>query len=113
MVRDEVHHFVALGPLPDSSASEDTIQGYESALERIMPPVSIDEAKVLIRSFGKGDCNGLAWTLVHLIESGPRLPLGTEAETEGNEWIRTLWERSRPSGSQGNTGSAARLSTPS
>jgi hypothetical protein len=95
MIRDEVQHFVALGPLPDSSASEDTIQVYESALERIMPPVSVDEAKMLIRSFGKGDCYGLAWTLVHLIESGPRLPLGPEAETDASEWIRILWERSR------------------
>lgn len=94
MIRDEVQHFVALGPLPDSSASEDTIQVYESALERIMPPVSVDEAKMLIRSFGKGDCYGLAWTLVHLIESGPRLPLGPEAATDANEWIRTLWQRS-------------------
>jgi hypothetical protein len=50
--------------------------------------VSGEEAGALARLFGPDDCFGLAWTLVHLIESAPEyldhLPV------HENEWISRL-----------------------
>jgi hypothetical protein len=93
--RQVVLDFVDLGPLPDSSASEDKIALREGQLERIKPPVTEDEAKLLLRCFGPDDCYGLAWTLLHLIESAPSgVPLDRPPLDTDNEWLRRLWARS-------------------
>ena len=42
-------------------------------LESVAKPVTDDEAAALAQLFGPGDCFGLAWTLVHLVESAPRV----------------------------------------
>jgi hypothetical protein len=93
MIRDEVRQLVALGPLPDAAAEEAVIDQHEQALARVVSPVSIDEARALVGCFGPDDCFGLAWTLVHLIESAPQLPLDSEPDPGANEWLRTLWDR--------------------
>ena len=61
-------------------------------------PVTDDEAALLIRCFGPDDCFGLAWTLLHLIETAPgRLPLKAEPSPAENEWVRRLWDRAHGS----------------
>jgi hypothetical protein len=95
-IRDEVQALVALGPLPESaSATMDQMQQLQTAIEKISPPVTRDEATALLAVFGPDECYGLAWAVLHLIESTPGgIPLEKlPAETE-NEWIRFLWERS-------------------
>ncbi|MDQ3368515.1 MAG: hypothetical protein M3680_24065 [Myxococcota bacterium] len=99
MIRDEVRDLVALGPLPDQEADESTIERHQRALERITRPVTNDEARALAGVFGPDDCFGLAWTLLHLIESAPDSPIESEPQQGDNEWRRLLWDRIRRSAS--------------
>ena len=73
-VRTEVADLAALGALPDQSAEAAVIAKHQVCLGKIAPPVSDEEAALLIRLFGPDDCYGLAWTLLHLIESAPSGP---------------------------------------
>lgn len=98
MIRREVRAFTELGTLPPSAASEEEIARYEQALDGITKPVSQDEAFLLLRSFGPDDCFGLAWTLLHLVESAPTPPVTQDPGPDGNEWLRRLWQRQRGSG---------------
>jgi hypothetical protein len=93
-VRNEVTEFLALGPLPPSrSADERHLTRLTEALMRISIPISKQEAVLLASAFGPDECFGLAWTLIHLIESAPGgAPLDQIPETN-NEWIRLLRER--------------------
>lgn len=94
-IRKEIEEFVALGPLPDSDADEKRIAAHQLQLHKIKSPVSDDEAKLLIRAFGPDECYGLAWTLLHLIETAPGgVPLAAEPSESDNEWLRRLWARS-------------------
>lgn len=94
-IRHLVEDFAQLGPLPDSDAAEDVIALHQSRLERITPPISDEEAARLIVCFGPDDCYGLAWTLLHLIESAPGgAPIDAEPNASANQWVRRLWERS-------------------
>ena len=93
-IRPAVRAFVELGPLPDCHASVETIRAHERLLE-IEGPVSDEEAAVLLRCFGPDDCFGLAWTLLHLIETAPGgIPIKAAPSAQDNEWIQRLWHRS-------------------
>jgi len=93
-VRGETSAFLALGPLPSSRGAEEShITRLTEALARIAAPVSVEEAVLLSTAFGPDECFGLAWTLVHLIESAPNgAPIDRLPEID-NEWIRLLRER--------------------
>ncbi len=93
MVRDEVKIFIEHGPLPESATDEKVMKVHEDALAKIKPPVSIDEARSLLTSFGPDDCFGLAWTLLHLIETAPVHPLDVQPTSDTNEWLQILWDR--------------------
>ncbi|GGQ18034.1 hypothetical protein GCM10010215_48610 [Streptomyces virginiae] len=66
-----MHTFVADGPLPDWDASEEEIDRRERQLTVISGPVTSEEAAALAACFGPDDCYGIAWMLVHLIETAP------------------------------------------
>jgi hypothetical protein len=90
-MRDSVAKLVALGPLPAADAAEDSqLKEYEELLERISPPVTDQEARALARLFGPDDCYGLAWTLLHLVETAPGWPLRDVLESPDNEWLDRL-----------------------
>ena len=75
-MRKEVQELTNLGPLPDCEAvEEEQLKRYESLLSSITPPVSDAEARSLVPLFGPDECYGLAWTLLHLIETAPGWPL--------------------------------------
>lgn len=100
-MRQEVQALVSLGPLPDcDTAQEEQLKTYESLLGSITPPVSNEEARSLVRLFGLDDCYGLAWSLLHLIESAPGWPLQDCLKDSGNEWMTRLRLRAER-GSQG------------
>jgi hypothetical protein len=71
------------------------VQRFQDAIERISAPVTREEGEALLAVFGPDECFGLAWAVLHLIESTPGgIPIDKPpAETE-NEWLRYLWERS-------------------
>jgi hypothetical protein len=90
-MRQEVQALVNLGPLPDcDTAQEEQLKAYESLLSSITTPVSDEEARSLVRLFGPDDCYGLAWSLLHLIESAPGWPLQDCLQDRGNEWTERL-----------------------
>ncbi|MFJ6837133.1 hypothetical protein [Streptomyces sp. NPDC091209] len=76
MVRRQVSDFVALGTLPSETgepddALGDAVECAATLLDLIERPVTDDEAHVLAECFGEDLCFGLAWTLLHLIETAP------------------------------------------
>jgi hypothetical protein len=95
-MRPEVEDLVEMGPLPESaSAASDLakLEEYQRRLESIATPVSDDEAKALLNLFGPDDCFGLAWTLVHLVETAPDWPLVDCLVDSSNPWVQLLRER--------------------
>ncbi len=96
-MRQQVRELVALGPLPaDDVAEEDELEQYHQLLESVYraKPVTDEEARALVKLFPPdGDtCFGLAWTLVHLVETAPGWPLADCLAGDG-EWLRRLHNR--------------------
>ena len=76
MIRPEVQNFVSLGRLPSergepTAALEEAVNRAEATLNIIGRPVSDEEAQALAECFGDDLCFGLAWTLLHTIETAP------------------------------------------
>ncbi|BCB75055.1 hypothetical protein GCM10022251_35780 [Phytohabitans flavus] len=98
-IRDEVRHFCRHGPLPseqdDSQDADADLELRERLLHAITPPVNDDEARHLTTCFGDDKGFGLAWTLLHLVESAPTPPVTSEPPESANPWIRLLWKRYR------------------
>ncbi|MGP3990789.1 hypothetical protein [Streptomyces sp. 3N207] len=92
-MRREVCLFVDEGPLPDSEASVEEIARRTHQLKAIPRPVTAEEAKALVKCFGPDDCYGIAWTLLHLIETGPNPVLTRKPAPDANEWHHMLWKR--------------------
>ncbi|MFB9573075.1 hypothetical protein [Streptomyces yanii] len=93
-MRPEVQRFVADGPLPDWDASEEAVDRRHHQLAAISRPVTSEEAAALATCFGPDDCYGVAWTLVHLIETAPGpVPKLEEPGLEADDWAQTLWGR--------------------
>lgn len=90
-----IQSLLNLGPLPSSStATVSEVQAIEAQLSTVKKPISDEEAQALPKLFGPDDCFGLAWTLLHLIESAPNWPINDAMNGLGGEWIDRLRERS-------------------
>ena len=99
-IRPEVHELIQMGPFPASSkkSDPDDIQRRGATLDKITRPVSDGEASALLACFGPDEAFGLAWCLVHLIETAPGgCPIKEKPNESDNEWIRRLWNRSHHS----------------
>lgn len=92
-MRQEVHDLAVLGSLPSEDAEEEVLETHGRLLHAIAPPVTNEEARVLVGLFGPDDCHGLAWSLLHLIETAPGWPLTDCLQPIGNEWIDRLRRR--------------------
>jgi hypothetical protein len=85
---------LVLGPLPSSTAAAvPTMQAFEEQLSKVQMPITDEEACALVRLFGPDDCLGLAWTLLHLIETAPGWPVDSALAGLEGEWIDRLRER--------------------
>jgi hypothetical protein len=93
LMRPEVQAFVADGPLPDWDASGEEIDRRSGQLDAIGSPVTGEEAKALVACFGPDDCYGVAWTLLHLIETGPNPVLPADPGPDANEWHQRIYAR--------------------
>lgn len=100
-MQSAIEQLVRLGSFPkESEASEVEINRLGDLLDQIESPVSDDEARALSALFGVGSCYGLAWSVLHAIETAPGWPLSDvlrETETE-NEWIEFLRVRVQNAG---------------
>jgi hypothetical protein len=97
-MRSTIRRLIELGPLPDESAevaTEELINEYDQLLNSIERPLTDAEAGALCRLFGNDNFYGLAWTLLHLVETAPSWPIGSCLEFPTNRWIVTLRERAR------------------
>jgi hypothetical protein len=92
-MRPEVQASIADSRLPDWDASEEEVDRRGNQLTAISGPVTGEEARSLSTCFGPDDCYGVAWTLLHLIETGPNPVLTTQPAPEANEWQHRLWAR--------------------
>lgn len=91
-IRKQVLDFASMGPLPASDvADEADLMSRESTLRTIERPVLPEEALVLIELFGPDECYGLAWMLLHTIESCPALPTPSPELLARSEWLRSVW----------------------
>jgi hypothetical protein len=98
-MRREVIELSKLGPLPSSKSILDNPDGdalvkkYEDLITSIQPPVTDDEARVLVGILGSDECFGLEWPLIHLIETAPGWPLEDCLVDTSNEGVAHLKQR--------------------
>jgi hypothetical protein len=93
-MREIVAELYKLGKFPSSANADiQQLEVRENTLNSIFPPLADDEAKALINLFGPDDYYGLAWTLVHLIESAPSWPMHDCLKEDSNPWISVLKQR--------------------
>ena len=92
-MRPQVGELAAMGVFPhelDSTAVD--VSRREELLGQISPPVAEDEARALLPLLGEDDLWGLAWSLIHLIETAPDWPYW-DAIDESNHWHVMLKKR--------------------
>jgi hypothetical protein len=93
-MRTCVAELVALGQLPaECGAPIAQVKAFEEAIQRVERPLADAEAKALLATFGEDECFGLAWSLVHLVESAPGWPLKEARLRASNPWVKVLLER--------------------
>jgi hypothetical protein len=100
-MRGGVSRLVALGQLPDEALAEVAhLQTFESALAQIESPVTGEEALALLSVFpsDESSCFGLAWSVLHLIETAPGWPLAHARLYAANPWVRSMLERAASTG---------------
>lgn len=94
-----IEELVKLGPFPNEQEAEvPELEKIEALLPKIETPVTDEEARALVGLFGPDGCYGLAWALLHAIETAPGWPLVDVLAESGNEWIDRLRRRARNSG---------------
>lgn len=101
MMQPAIKELVMIGPLP-SSVNPDVVklEKIQTLLAKIEQPISNDDARVLVNLFGSDDCFGLAWTLLHIIETAPDWPLNDVLDKTTNEWTNRLKQRASRAKSQ-------------
>ena len=96
MMQPAIERLVQIGPMPSSSgATVPVVQELEALLAEVKTPITDIEARALVRLFGPDDCFGLAWSLLHLIETSPGWPIADALDGLNGKWIDRLRERSR------------------
>lgn len=97
-----VSQLVDLGPLPDEEVAEVAqLQAFEFALAQVERPITGEEALALLSIFPSDDssCFGLAWSVLHLVETAPGWPLAQARLHATNPWVRTMLQRAASTGS--------------
>jgi hypothetical protein len=99
MVRRAVEELRRMGPLPSEKESIENpstlLEKYQQLLLSIEKPVTDDEADILAGVFGVDDCFGLAWTLVHLIETAHKWSAENYSGNADDEWVKRLRDREK------------------
>lgn len=94
-MRKSVSDLISMGPLPSEDSSDiNLIQKYQDILHSIHLPLSDEEALRLVSLFGSDESYGLAWTLLHLIETSGKIFTRNEMAGKVNPWIERLISRS-------------------
>lgn len=96
-MREPVRRFLDLGQMPDEddhTIKQSDIDVVGEALAALPKPCDDDEALALLDAFppADGTCFGLAWTLLHHIETAPNWPRW-EALDDRSWWVSRLRHR--------------------
>lgn len=93
-IRSEIQQLLSLGRLPsEDDAAVTNLEQYETLLHSVSCPLSLTEAAALVSLFGPDGCFGLAWTMLHLIETAPGWVDYARQLPDENEWTQNLRER--------------------
>jgi hypothetical protein len=92
-IRQTVQNLVSAGPLPSEQATVSEIEATQRLLELVTAPLSDEEAQMLLAIFGPDDCFGLAWTVLHLIETAPSALTAKYSQNADNQWVKLLEQR--------------------
>lgn len=93
-IRREVEILSEAGPLPsEDGATPEESEEWERLLKQIVEPLSDDEAQLLLATFGPDGCFGLAWFVLHLIESAPGALTAVYVDNVDNAWVKLLEDR--------------------
>lgn len=96
MIREEVKRLAALGPMPSSDATTpEQVDQFGSLVLQIPRPLSDEEARLLLHSFGDDDYFGVSWELLHLIETAPHVAVESPPDEIANEWMHRIWDRAQ------------------
>ena len=99
MIRPEIEELERLGPLPadddDDPGIDRKLFDVEHLLAAVDPPVTVEEAQVLAALFPRdgGTCYGLAWSLLHLIETLDADDLGAVVTGVNSAQWRKMFEQ--------------------
>ena len=96
MMRKSVTRLISLGRFLEEAAAKIVhLQEVETALKAIERPVSNQEAVALLSSFpsDEGSCFGLAWSILHLVETAPSWPCQEARLQSANPWVKAMLER--------------------
>ena len=95
-IRQSITDFLATGQLPDEhDSTDDEIKRADDLLNQIEKekPVTDEEAAALVTVFGADTCFGLAWTLLHIIETAPGVGADEYLAHSDNFWVQMLRNR--------------------
>jgi hypothetical protein len=99
-MRPEIIELERLRRMPDETTVlreglNEMVGNYEPLLGSIREPVTDEDARVLVNPFGAGPDSlfGLAWAVLHLVESAPRWPLADCLTYTESQWIPRLSRR--------------------
>jgi len=97
-MRDEVVTLVKRGQLPNENVGEEeSWRPWESAVRALPRPATDEEALAVLNVLpaGEDSAYGLAWEIVHFVETAPGWP-PAEALDDRSPWVvllRERWER--------------------
>ena len=98
-MRHELLQLIDLGPLPDSSSPDIVrLEKQEMLIKSLVAPATDEEACAAISLFGPDECFGLAWSLLHFVETAPSWPIWNCLQDETSTWVRCLRERAHNAG---------------
>ena len=97
VVGSQVQAVVDLGRMPtdDDGPDEARIESWSNALDAVVAPVSDEEAAALLDCFPPDDSTvyGVAWSLLHTIESAPYSASFLQRLDDRSPWVTFLRER--------------------
>jgi hypothetical protein len=92
LARPAVLRLAALGQLPhELDITDADLRERETLIDSLEPPASDEEERLLLPLLGEGTCWGLAWGVVHLVESSPSWPDWEGVRVLPAEWREMLW----------------------
>jgi len=98
-MRDQIKNLVSMGVLPSEGvASVEEVKSIELTVSSIVGPLTDDEATAIVAIFGVDDFFGIAWSILHLVETAPHWPIKECLSRTDNPWIRILTERAKNAG---------------